>query len=146
MALTNASATLTGSGTTFTAAMVGRYVQTTDDQYWYRISAFTSTTVMTLESVFEGTTATGAAYTIDEAFDLPEDMHMAPIYYALHLYYKIKGDEGKAKENLVMFLGEVEEGRRRWNTKTRSAVIRGKSLTSRFPMATPPNWPTSISS
>jgi hypothetical protein len=80
---TNGNKTITGAGTTFTAAMVGRWIQLTDDKNWYRIAAFTSTTSITLEQTFQGTTATGAAYTIGEASELPEDYQEIPVYLAI---------------------------------------------------------------
>jgi len=73
--VTNNSATVTGAGTTFTAAMVGRWFQTTNDQFWYRIAGFTSTTVITLESVFEGTTGAAQDYTIGEVPEIPPETH-----------------------------------------------------------------------
>lgn len=39
--LANGDATVTGSGTTFTPAMVGRYFKATADGVWYRISTYT---------------------------------------------------------------------------------------------------------
>ncbi len=73
--LTNNSQTVTGSGTTFTAGMVGRWLSSTTDGYWYRISGFTSTTVLTLEEAFQGTTGSALAYTIGECPELPEESH-----------------------------------------------------------------------
>lgn len=72
---TNNSTTLTGSGTTFTAGMVGRWFTSTTDGYWYRITSYTSATVLTLEEAFQGTTGAGLAYTIGESPELPEDAH-----------------------------------------------------------------------
>src|SRR6266576_2053302 len=44
--LTNASTVVTGSGTTFTAAMVGRFIKGNLDGRYYEIATFTSTTVL----------------------------------------------------------------------------------------------------
>ena len=73
--VTNNDATITHVGTSFTAAMVGRWFQTTADQTWYRIASFTSTSSMELETVFEGTTASGASYTIGESPEIPPELH-----------------------------------------------------------------------
>jgi len=142
--VTNGSATVTGSGTTFTAAMVGRYFQTTNDGYWYRIASFTSTTVVTLENVFEGTSAAGAAYSISEAFALPEDLQILPVYYALAHYYQIKKSEGDERKFWTLFRTGLEEGKKRHSTKSRSAIIRPKNWRTRFPMY-PTYFPSSAS-
>lgn len=81
--LTNGDATVTGSGTTFTAAMVGRWLQSTDDKEWYRIASFTNTTSIELEHAFQGTTAAGASYKIGEVSELPEDYQELPVYMAI---------------------------------------------------------------
>ena len=72
---TNNSQTITGSGTTFTAGMVGRWISVTNDGYWYRISGFTSTTILTIEEAYQGTTGSSLAYTLGECPELPEEAH-----------------------------------------------------------------------
>ena len=79
VAVTEDSATVTGTGTTFTANMVGRWFQVTTntkDSYWYRITSYTSATVVTLESVYEGATGTTLSYKIGESSELPEELHI----------------------------------------------------------------------
>ena len=61
---TNGSATITGSGTTFTAAMVGRKLIVGGDSTAYVIKTFTSATSITLESVYQGTTVSGSTFAI----------------------------------------------------------------------------------
>lgn len=77
--VTQNSATITGSSTTFTANMVGRWFQVTTntlDSYWYRITSFTSTTVIVLESVYEGASGSGLSYKIIESPEIPEEGHI----------------------------------------------------------------------
>ena len=94
----NNSATVTGAGTTFTAAMVGRWFQTTNDQYWYRIAGFTSTTVITLETVFEGTSGALQAYTIGETPELPPELHeLLPVGVAADFYAGPRKDFASAQ-------------------------------------------------
>ena len=72
---TNASKTITGSSTVFTAAMVGRKFKVSSDNAYYRIAAFVSTTEITLETAYEGTTASGSSYTIfKDEYKLPADL------------------------------------------------------------------------
>lgn len=64
LAVTTGSATITGSGTTFTAAMVGRNIRISGDTAYYTIKTFTSTTVLVLDQLYEGSTDTDATYSI----------------------------------------------------------------------------------
>lgn len=92
----NGSATITGTGTTFTQSMVGRWLRITEsdtankgDGYWYKILSYTSATVITLEKPYQGTaiTAGNAAYTIALCSLLPEQYQDLPIYGALRTYF-----------------------------------------------------------
>ena len=69
---TNNSKTITGSGTTFTSAMVGRKIRMSSENAYYRISAYVSATELTLEVVYQGTT--GASKT----FSIYKDEHRLP--------------------------------------------------------------------
>lgn len=64
--VTQDSATITGSGTswnTSTNATAGEYIKLPDSK-WYRITAIASDTSMTIETTYEGSTASGQTYTI----------------------------------------------------------------------------------
>lgn len=61
---TNGSATVTGSGTVWTSAMIGRKIRVASGQPYYVIKSVGSTTSIILATVFQETTATGATYTI----------------------------------------------------------------------------------
>lgn len=62
--VTNNSAAITGSGTTFTSAMVGRRFALSSSSPWYRILSYSSPTAITLDRVYNEDTASGQAYTI----------------------------------------------------------------------------------
>lgn len=64
VAATQDSATITGSGTTFTSAMVGRLIIISTDDNWYEISAYVSATEITLASNYTGATVSGKTYKI----------------------------------------------------------------------------------
>lgn len=85
--VTNGNATVVGSGTAFATNMIGRYLYTTNDGFPYRITAVASTLSLTIENVFEGTTAAGAAYTIAEAPHLPHEGHLLLAYFAAAHYF-----------------------------------------------------------
>jgi len=100
--LTNASAAVVGSGTTFAATHVGRYLRGDVDGQWYKISAFTDTTHITLERTFQGTTGSTLAYKIgtlpDYAVNYP-DLIDALGYYVLQALWR-KREEFSAQGGL----------------------------------------------
>ena len=61
---TTDSATVTGLGTTFTSAMVGRLFKVDDEESYYEIAAYVSATEITLASTYIGTTAATLSYNI----------------------------------------------------------------------------------
>ena len=90
---TNDSTTITGSGTTFTALMVGRWIKIingTDD--WYRITAYTSATVITIANKYNGATTASLSYIIGEIPLIPEDYQILPLYEAASNYWAIIGE------------------------------------------------------
>lgn len=95
---TNGDETITGSGSTFTAAMVGRFLQaTTGDGYWYEIDSYTSATSIELIQKYEGTTVSGSNYTIGEVFVFPEAYQELPLLTAVGRYWQKNGKLQKAK-------------------------------------------------
>ncbi len=93
---TTAGNVITGSGTTWTSQMTGRWLQITDgnatglgDGFWYKILSVASTTSLVLEKAYAGTAiATGSAtYTIAQCSHLPEQYQDLPIYGALRTYF-----------------------------------------------------------
>lgn len=92
VAVAQNSATVTGTDTTFTSAMVGRWFCETNSSgnfvgKWYKITGFTSTTVITLETVFEETALSGSTYVIAQSPELPDEMHSYIPYMAVANYY-----------------------------------------------------------
>ena len=71
---TNDSTTLTGSGTTWTALMVGRKIRINGESTYYTITGFTSTTSITIDRAYTGTTASSLTYSIFRlGYDMPRD-------------------------------------------------------------------------
>lgn len=149
ISVTNNSTTVTGSGTTFTSDMVGRYLQVTsdgEDRLFYRIAAFVSTTSLTLENVYQSTTVTGTAYQIVEAFNLPEDMHILPIYYSLWHWWESKKDMKQAQSYRDKYEGGIIAAKKRYSTTTRDTTIIDDvtSLTGVFGAEYPEYYPTEV--
>ena len=146
--VTNGSATVTGSGTTFTANMVGRFFNVsanTGDGMWYKVATRNSNTEIILENVYEGSTGAGVAYQIAEAFNLPEEMHILPVDYALWRYYLgPKKDVKQANTYYQLFIAGLEQGKLRYGTKTRSNIVREKK-SRHLGQVYPGHFPSSIS-
>ena len=95
-AVTNNTYAVTGSGTTWTAAMAGRYIRinatdvaTTDgDEFWYQIASVQSATALTLTRPYAGTTiSANSTYTIGQMSALPEAYQDIPVYEAAMTYF-----------------------------------------------------------
>lgn len=107
--VTNGSTLVTGSGTSWTTPMSGRWIKITPgntatssgDGYWYEIEAVTSTTTLILRKAYTGTSLTtgaSAAYTIGEHSLIPEPHDMLPVYEGLKLYFtSVDPDVAKAQ-------------------------------------------------
>lgn len=105
--ITNGSVKVTGSSTTWTTPMVGRWLRVTHsdtaassgDGEWYRIAAVESTTVLYLDRPYGGrslTTGAAAAYTIGMMPLLPEAFHDLPEIYGAYRYWSKEKDDRAA--------------------------------------------------
>lgn len=129
--LTNNSATVTGSGTTFTAQMVGRYLRANDpsgDGMWYKIASYVSATEVTLEQTYSGTTTASLNYTIGELPDIPEEYHESLVDYACFRYYLRRRDRGEAKDFKALYENALEECRGNYSSKTQSQYSRARHI------------------
>lgn len=104
---TNGSIAITGSGTSWTAPMAGRWIRITHsdtaassgDGQWYEITSVPSTTTLTLSRPYGGrslTTGASAAYIIGQMPLLPEAFHDLPEQYAAYRYWSKEKDERAA--------------------------------------------------
>lgn len=129
--VTNGSQTVTGTGTVFTANMVGQWFQTTDgsDENWYRISAFVSATALTLENYYLGTSGSTKAFRIGQVADLPEEYLDALSDYAMFKHYSRRGSQksrysvGHAGEFKALFEEALERARQEYSQTTDNQVI-----------------------
>jgi len=95
VSVTTATTAVTGSGTTWTTNMAGRWLNiaisasdtTSGDDSWYQIDTVSSATSLTLKNQYSGQTVTGGTYIIGEAPILPEDYQDLPLYRSLELYH-----------------------------------------------------------
>lgn len=141
ISVTAGSTTITGAGTTFTTAMVGRYIKVNADGFWYRIVGFTSTTVLTIENEYEGTTVAGAAFTIGEMSVLPENYDVAPVYYAASQYWYQNNDITRGTQYERMYNEKVKELE---NEYVNTTFAMGSADLEAFELLNPNDYPQNI--
>ncbi len=121
VSIANGSTALVGSGTVWTADMVGRYIQITEttaanggDGFWYQIGAWTDATHMALSKPYEGTSISAgtAAYTLGQCSAIPEAYDVGIVYRATALYWQNQGDDKRAKVYWMQYDGGMEAGLR----------------------------------
>lgn len=127
--VTNGSAAVVGSGTTFTAAMVGRTLQVdptggTGAGAGFKIASFTDATHITLENTYAGTTGSGKTYLIGEVPDIPEEFHEALIDYAGYRYYRRRRDLATAKDLKAAFDEALVLCEENYSSKSSSQYMR----------------------
>ncbi len=111
VSITTKLSAVTSSGATFTPTnniqLESRWIQftpsstaaTNGDNLWYQVSNVTSTSALTLYQPYQGTTLTGAAYTIGQMPLLAEDFQDLLVYRPLMIYFSsINKDTDKAEQ------------------------------------------------
>lgn len=103
----NGATTVSFSNTIITQQMVGRWFQVTDgtDGNWYQIGIFDSSSQVDLGNDYVGISGSGRSFIIGQAPDIPEDYHMALVYYAAYNFY-LKRNEN---ENSLQYKGLFED-------------------------------------
>jgi len=109
--MVNGSAAVVGTSTAFTSAMVGRWFKITDDGQWYKISAVTDTTHLTLENEYQGQaiTAGTSAYKIGQIANLPQETHDIPVEYALWKFEMHKKNITLSREHKANWLQGIQD-------------------------------------
>jgi hypothetical protein len=113
----NGGTAVVGNGTTWTADMVGRYIQITQttaadggDGFWYEIAAFTDATNITLTKPYEGLAVSGANYTIGQVPVVPQAYQPAILNRAVALYWQLQGELDRARTYWMMYDSGKEAG------------------------------------
>ncbi len=138
----------TGSGTTFTAQMVGRALQTSGtntetDGLWFDISGFTDTTHLTVRQSVPATVTT-ASYIIAEMIPFLDGFEGIPLYYALMHYFQFReGDKQKASVYERLYLSGTEEMKKRDNQTVDGIFFKEKDVMVQDPNRNP--WGITIS-
>lgn len=124
--LANAGTAVTGASTVWTAAMVGRLFRIDNgDTRWYRISARTSNTAITLQKGYLGTAiASGSeAYTIAEVAYLPEEYQLALVYGPLSDLYYRRNEEDRGAFYRQRFDDLIDRMKKSEGSKTMGVYI-----------------------
>lgn len=88
----NGGSIVTGSGTTWTTAMQGWFLQIapiTGDGIWYKVDTVYSSTMLSLRKGYQGIAlaASSATYAVGETSQIPEAYQVIPIYRSVSQYY-----------------------------------------------------------
>lgn len=127
--VTDGSQTVTGSGTTFTAGMVGRWLEVNDgtDGNFYRISAYTGATSITLENYYQGGSGSGKTYRIGQVMDLPEEFLEGPVDYAMFRHYLRRGNKDLASDFKSLFEASLNLAKNDYSQTTDSQVVNAET-------------------
>ncbi len=122
------STVITTSGGTFTADMVGKYFSIADSNgiptgYSYRISSFTSSTVMGLESYFEEASVVGGTFVIFDSPNIPDELQEFLPYRAAAVYFQVRRRDEETGQKMLNFYYTGD-----FNNINRSGNIRGGIL------------------
>jgi len=115
-----------GIGTTFTSAMVGRFITFDDDPYFYEIASFTDATHVTLKRETR-LAITSGDYDIVEVIPLPDGYEDIPLWGALANYFQVNEDPTQAREYERMYKEGIVELERR-DAKTTGNVMTKETM------------------
>lgn len=132
----NGSTTVTHSATAFTGDMVGRWFSVTDgtDTRWYKIASVDSSSSLTLENFYMGTTGSGKSFKIGEIMKIPDGYQDAPVFFALERYYLMQGDKPSADSYNARFDKRLRIAKKTYGKSTSQQGVRRTSSTRL------PNW------
>lgn len=133
------SRTVTGSGTTWTSAMAGRYIDIAGR--FYEISTASSTSITLVKYALDTTSA--ATYTLGDISPIPSDFHDLLLLGSIASYYDFKGDKNtyrtEYEKRLLMLKNQYGGGQ-----KTSTQVLRRVNR-SRVSLNNPNDYPRNLS-
>jgi hypothetical protein len=139
IALTNGSATVTGTTTNFLPSYVG-WSMLLPDGNWYNVQSVASATSLTLTKLYEGSTTASATYRLGQISIIPDEGQLLPVYYASMQHYTSVGDLSRKSQFEELFYG-IDGGSaglkgliRAYKTKTTTQLTTGSEATfTRYP-------------
>lgn len=124
----NGSQTVTLSSSVLTGDKTGLSFQVTgilDDTFYSVIDSTPST--LTLEAPYVAASASGLAWRIGQAANLPSEFQDVPIHYALWLYFSAAGNENRAAIHKKFFDDMTQEGLARYSSAQEASVLTEES-------------------
>ena len=140
ISVTNGSAVITGSGTTITAAMVGRFLNV--GKWFYEIASVINGTTFSLVNYYQEATGSGQSYTIAELLRLPPEFSYTPLWGALADYWR-NGDKELSKQYEGYYVRELLMLQNKYKSKSKGAVTVGRPVGG-IPAWTPRNYPNGL--
>ena len=124
--VTNGSATVTHSGTSFTENMIGQFFYTTDgsDGNDYQIVDYTDSSNLVLENYYEGLSGSGKTYVIGVVPDIPDEYHPHITDYCLARFNMRRGSVKVGSEFMSIFLNAIDECKEAYASPTSMPNIR----------------------
>lgn len=118
--ISNGSTTVVAATGSFTPNMVGQWltVQDGSDGNWYLITAYTDSTHITLENYYQGPNTTAVACNIGTVPDIPEEYHLALVYFATYNYFLKRKDMAVAGDYKSLFDELFKEFKKVYAIKT----------------------------
>lgn len=139
--VTNGSTAVTFSDTPAKQSMVGQWFQITDgsDGNWYQISLYNANNSISLGNDYQGTSGTSLKYIIGQAPDIPEDYHMALVYYAAYQFYLKRKDANTAATYNSLFVDLLTQYKETYAAKTTGVVQNNRNNMPVSVFSLPPN-------
>jgi len=138
--VTNNSLIITGSGTTFTTTMIGRWILLPNG-IWHKIQTFTNAISLALYKTYEGTTTVGATYTIGDCPIIPDGFQELLIYKPLEHYFMMAGEEKRSVFYKNLYDAGIVDLKRRYLSRSANQVFTiGSSK-----IINPNDYPTGLS-
>jgi hypothetical protein len=127
VSVSNGSATVAGNGTVFTNLMAnGSYVlQITDgtDGIYYKITAYTNATTLTIENFYQGITNATATYRIGQVSKIPEEYQEAPVDYAMYRHFLEKNEMTAAIQFKTIWETSLKDAEDVYGMSTSNQII-----------------------
>lgn len=121
----NGSQIVTDSAASFSQSMVNAWLTVNDGTggNWYQIASVQDASHLTLANVYQDQTNPTATYLIGATPDVPEDYHMAFVYYAAYQFYLKRKDVGNANQFLGLFQNLLDQYQETYASKTTGIVF-----------------------
>lgn len=122
--VTNSNVAVVDSATSFTNSMAGDAFTVTDGTggNWYPIQSITDNKHLTLQNDYIDQTNGTASYLIGQVPDIPEDYHMALIYFPLYQFELKRGNQKAAENYLALFNNLLDQYTEVYSLKTTGIV------------------------